>query len=134
MKSASSVCIGGYTFRMKVFVWLIILGAIGGVAYVLWKWRERWLEHKRASEERLAIFVAQARPMSPAAAPAVAAVDNSLPQQKLLFDAALKAGEAGEAAISIQLYARLLERYPESAFGGQAQAAIEQQKRKLATS
>jgi hypothetical protein len=134
MKSASSVCIGGYTFRMKFFVWLVILGAIGAIGYLLWKWRERWAEHKRASEERLAMFIAQARPMTstPAAAPAATVVDTSLPLQKLLFEAALKASEAGEAAISIQLYARLLERYPESAFGGQAQAAIEQQKRKLA--
>jgi hypothetical protein len=130
MNSASSVCIGGYTFRMKVLVWLLILGALGGILYMLWKWRERWIEHKRASEERLASFVAQARPMAPAAAPA--AVDVSLPQQKLLFEAALKAGEAGEPVLSIQLYARLLERYPQSAFGGQAQAAIEQQERKLA--
>jgi hypothetical protein len=130
MNSASSVCIGGYTFRMKVLVWLLILGALGGILYMLWKWRERWIEHKRASEERLASFVAQARPTAPAAA--AAAVDVSLPQQKLLFEAALKAGEAGEPALSIQLYARLLERYPQSAFGGQAQAAIEQQERKLA--
>ena len=115
---------------MKVLVWLVILGAVGGMVYVLWRWRERWVEHQRASEERLASFIAQAKPMTPTVA--VAAVDISLPTQKLLFEAALKAGEAGEAALSIQLYARLLERYPESTFGGQAQAAIEQQKRKLA--
>jgi len=114
---------------MKFFVWLVILGAIGGIGYLLWKWRERWTEHKRASEERLAVFIAQAKPAAPSAAPAA---DSSLPTQRLLFEAALKAGEAGEAAISIQLYGRLLERYPESAFGGQAQEAIEQQKRKLA--
>jgi hypothetical protein len=130
MNSASSVCIGGYTFRMKVLVWLLVLGAIGGIVVLLWKWRERWVEHKRASEERLATFIAQAKPVTPTAA--VAAVDPSLPTQKLLFEAALKAGEAGEPALSIQLYARLLERYPQSALGGQAQAAIEQQERKLA--
>jgi hypothetical protein len=115
---------------MKFFVWLLILGALGGIVYLLWKWRERWVEHQRASEERLASFIAQAQPMTPTVA--VAAVDTSLPTQKLLFEAALKAGEAGEVGLSIQLYARLLERYPQSAFGGQAQAAIEQQKRKLA--
>ena len=114
---------------MKFLVWLLILGAIGGIVYTLWRWRERWLEHQRASEERLATFVAQARPTAPTAV----ALDTSLPQQKLLFEAALKAGEAGEPALSLQLYARLLERYPESAFGGQARAAIEMQKRKLAT-
>ena len=117
---------------MKVLVWLLILGAIGGIVYVLWRWRERWTEHKRASEERLATFIAQARPVAPSAPPAVAAVDTSLPTQKLLLEAALKAAEAGEAAISIQLYARLLERYPESTFGAQAQAAIEREQRKLA--
>ena len=117
---------------MKVLVWLLVLGAIGGIGYMLWKWRERWVEHKRASEERLATFIAQAKPVTPTAA--AAAVDTSLPTQKLLFEAALKAGEAGEPALSIQLYGRLLERYPQSALGGQAQAAIEQQKRKLANS
>ena len=115
---------------MKVLVWLVVLGALGGIVYLLWKWRERWVEHTRASEERLAMFIAEAKPAAPTAA--VAAADTALPQQKLLFEAALKAGEAGEPALSIQLYARLLERYPQSAFGGQAQAAIKQQKRKLA--
>ena len=62
------------------------------------------------------------------------AIDNSLPQQKLLLEAATKAGEAGEPALSIQLYARLLSRYPESAFAAQARAAVEAQKRKLAKS
>ena len=115
---------------MKFLVWLVVLGALGGIVYLLWKWRERWVEHQRASEERLAMFIAQAKPATPAAT--LAAADLSLPQQKLLFEAALKAGEAGEPALSIQLYARLLERYPQSGFGGQAQEAIEQQKRKLA--
>ena len=36
----------------------------------------------------------------------------ALAQQKLLFEAAAKAGEAGEPVLSIQLYARLLARYP----------------------
>jgi hypothetical protein len=52
-------------------------------------------------------------------------------QQKLLYDAAAKAGEAGEAVISIQLYARLLARYPDSALGAQARAAVEALKKKL---
>ena len=43
-----------------------------------------------------------------------------------------KAGEAGEPVLSIQLYARLLARYPESAFAAQARAAVEAQKQKLA--
>ena len=54
-----------------------------------------------------------------------------LAKQRLLFDAAAKAGEAGEPVLSIQLYARLLARYPESAFASQARAAVEAQKKNL---
>jgi hypothetical protein len=49
----------------------------------------------------------------------------------LLFEAAHKAGEAGEPAIAIQLYARLLSRYPQTAFADQARAAVQAQKKKL---
>ena len=117
---------------MKLIIWLLVLGAIAAAAYTLWRWRERWLEHKRASEERLASFIAQARPAAPPIEQTTARVDASLPQQKLLFEAAMKAGEAGEAALSIQLYARLLARYPESGFAEQARAAVEVQKQRLA--
>ena len=55
-----------------------------------------------------------------------------LAKQRLLFDAAAKAGEAGEPVLSIQLYARLLARYPDSAFASQARAAVEAQKKNLA--
>jgi len=127
MKSASWVCTGGYTFRMKALTWLLVLAAIGVLGYALWNWRLRFLERQRAAEERLAAFVAQAKP----AAPAVAA-DPGLPQQRLLLEAAAKAGEAGEPVLSIQLYARLLARYPESALAAQARAAVETQKQKLA--
>jgi outer membrane protein assembly factor BamD (BamD/ComL family) len=57
---------------------------------------------------------------------------SDLPQQKLLFEAAAKAAEAGEPVLSIQLYARLLARFPDSAFAAQARAAVEAQKLKLA--
>jgi len=131
---------------MKVLTWLVALGAIGVVGYLLWTWRQRWLDHKRASEERLAAFMEQAKPgmatppvaqVTPAVAQATPAAppppkDDSLPQQKLLFDAAAKAGEAGEPALSIQLYARLIARFPHSAFVAQARAAVEVQKQKLA--
>ena len=40
--------------------------------------------------------------------------------------------EAGEPALSIQLYARLLARYPQTALAGQARAAVESQKKRLA--
>jgi hypothetical protein len=55
-----------------------------------------------------------------------------LAKQRLLLDAAAKAAEAGEPVLSIQLYARLLARYPDSAFASQARAAVEVQKKHLA--
>ena len=107
-----------------------MLGAVGAVGYGIWRWRERLLERRRAAEERFASFVAQARPSVPVVAPTAEAV-SGLPQQKLLFEAAAKAGDAGEPALSIQLYARLLSRFPETAFAAQARAAVEAQKKKL---
>jgi hypothetical protein len=116
---------------MKQVIWLVVLAAAGGLAYWYWSWRRRWTERKRASEERFASFMAQAMvatppKTAPAADPAV------LAQQKLLLEAATKAGEAGEPVLSIQLYARLLARYPDSAFASQARAAVEMQKKRLA--
>jgi hypothetical protein len=55
-----------------------------------------------------------------------------LTQQKRLLEAASKAAEADEPALSIQLYARLLARYPHSDFAAQARAAVETQKKNLA--
>jgi len=112
---------------MKVLTWLLVFAAIGVLGYAFWTWRQRWLERQRAAEERFESFMARAKPAAPALV-----VESSLPQQKLLFEAAAKAGEAGEPALSIQLYARLLARYPESALGAQARAAIEAQKQRLA--
>lgn len=54
-----------------------------------------------------------------------------LKKQRLLFDAAAKAGEAGEPVLSIQLYARLLARYPDSTLAAQARAAVEMQKKNV---
>jgi len=118
---------------MKVVIWLLVLAAIGAMGYALWKWRQRWLERKRAAEERFASFIAQARPPAPSMeALQPIPSDATLLQQKLLLEAAAKAGEAGEAALSIQLYARLISRYPQSELGAQARAAVEAQKKKLA--
>jgi hypothetical protein len=115
-------------------LWLVIIGIVAGFAYWAWRLRERWQERSRASEERFAAFMAQARP---AAAPALAVppkvADEGILQQRLLLEAAAKAGEAGEPALCIQLYARLLVRYPRTAFADQARAAVEAQKKKLAT-
>jgi hypothetical protein len=141
MKSASWVCTGGYTFRVKMLTWLLVAAAVAILAYVIRTWRRRWEEHRRASEERLAAFIAQARPAAPAAQapqpvsqPPQPTPDASLPSQKLLFEAAAKAAEAGEPALSIQLYARLIARFPQSAFAEQAHAAVQVQKQRLAKS
>ena len=107
-------------------VWLLTLGAIAGFGYAIRLWLRRLREQRRASEERMAAFVAQAKPAL-AAKPL-----PELPQQKLLFEAAAKAAEAGEPVLSIQLYARLLARFPDSAFAAQAREAVEAQKLKLA--
>ncbi len=112
---------------MKQFVVVIMLGAFAGLMFFFWLRYRAWTERQRASDERFAGFIDQVRP--PVAAPAP---DPTLAQQKLLLEAASKAGEAGEAVLSIQLYARLLARYPQSAFGTQARAAVEAQKKKLA--
>jgi hypothetical protein len=126
MKSASSVCIGRYTSRVKALAWLIFIASIGVVAYGLARWRKRWEEQQRMAEARISEFMAQVRPT--AIAPSAAAA----PQERLLLEAAGKAGEAGEPALAIQLYARLLSRFPQTAFAAQARAAVAEQKKKLA--
>jgi len=110
-------------------VWFIALAAIAGVVYGLWRARARWEERKQASEARLASFITQALPKTTVAPQAS---HDTVVQQRLLLEAASKAGEAGEPALSIQLYAKLLSRYPQSSFAEQARAAVEAQKKKLA--
>ena len=107
---------------MKMLIWLLTLAGMGAVGYALWSWRRRWREHQRGAEERMASFIAQARPAAPAADP----------QEKLLLEAAAKAGQAGEAALSIELYSRFLARFPQSALAAQARAAMESRKPPLA--
>jgi hypothetical protein len=135
---------------MKAMVWFIALAALAGVVYGLWRARARWEERRQASEARFASFISQALPggapaapggpaapaiaAAPAVAPmiATAKANNEIAMQRLLLEAASKAGEAGEPALSIQLYAKLLARYPQCAFAQQARAAVEAQKKKLA--
>ena len=54
--------------------------------------------------------------------------------QKLLFEAAHKAGEAGEPALAIQLYARLLSRFPATGFAEPARAAVAVLRKKMVKS
>ena len=121
---------------MKLVIWLLVLAAIGVFGYAIWSWRRRWQERERASQERFAALMAEARPRKTehptTEQPTAAEPRSTLPLQKLLFEAAAKAAEAGEPALSIQLYARLIARFPETAFAEQARGAVEAQKRKLA--
>ena len=123
-------------------MWLLVVGLGAAFAYWIWTALRRLEERRRAAEDRFAAFVAQtAKPgapkpdAAPAASPAPtpqAAPAADLVPQRLLFEAATKASEAGEPALSIQLYARLIARYPDGALVAQARAAVEQQKSKLA--
>ena len=120
---------------MKAMVWFMALAVLAGGAYWLWRMREKWEERRRAAEDRFASFVAQAMPgkaAEGATPPAAAKPNNEVVLQRLLLEAASKAGEAGEPALSIQLYAKLLSRYPQTSFAEQARAAVAAQKKKLA--
>ena len=122
---------------MKSIVWILALAIAAGLGYWLWSLWRKLEERKRAAEERFASFMAQtmkpgAPRLDPVPAPAIPPAAADLGPQKLLFEAAAKAGEAGEPALSIQLYARLIARYPDGAFAAQARAAVDAQKKKLA--
>ena len=123
---------------MKGLFWLVVFGLVLTAAGIVWYVVRKFKERQLAEEARMASFLAasagkarlvEALPSPPPAV--VAPAGDSLAQQKLLFEAAHKAGEAGEPALAIQLYARLLARYPASAFGAQARAAVEALKKKL---
>ena len=119
---------------MKSAFWLAIFAVTAAIGWLIWYSLGKWKARERAEEERLALFVAGTTRASPAkdAAPALPPVEgDGLAQQKLLFEAARKAGEADEPALAIQLYARLLARYPASTFAGQARAEVAAQKKKL---
>jgi hypothetical protein len=115
---------------MKALIWLAALGVVAGLTYFIARWRRHWEERQQAAEQRMAMFIAQAKPSVPTVSAAPAPVVPA-PQERLLLEAATKAGEAGEPVLCIQLYAKLLSRYPESSFAAQARAAVEVQKKKL---
>jgi TolA-binding protein len=129
---------------MKIVVWLGLVGIVAGFGYGFWLVIRKHAGRKQAAEERLAAFMAQTmRPAAPKLDAALASAPAPKPQavptpdlgmQKLLFEAAFKAGEAGEAALSIQLYARLIARYPDGAFVAQARGAVDREKAKLVRS
>lgn len=116
-----------------VFAFLLIAG-VAGLAFWFWRAYQHFAERSRASDQRFASAMTDVMSTSKAVAPLLPKPAPDLAgtaQQKLLYEAAAKAGEAGEAVLSIQLYARLIARYPDSALGTQARAAVEAQKKKL---
>ena len=116
-----------------VFAFLLIAGA-AGLAFWFWRAYQHFAERSRASDQRFASAmtdVMSTKALAPLLLPKPAQDLAGMAQQKLLYEAASKAGEAGEAVLSIQLYARLIARYPDSSLGAQARAAVEAQKKKL---
>ncbi len=115
---------------MNTLFWLVVVALVATIAALIWLTRRRAEERQRAEEARIAAFVSGLAPTpKPVDAPAAPA-NSEIALQKLLFEAAHKAGEANEPALAIQLYARLLARYPTTAFAVQARAAVETQKKK----
>jgi hypothetical protein len=116
-----------------VFAFLLIAGA-AGLAFWFWRAYQHFAERSRASDQRFASAmtdVMSTKATAPLLAPKPAQDLAGMAQQKLLYEAASKAGEAGEPVLSIQLYARLLARYPDTTLGTQARSAVEAQKKKL---
>jgi hypothetical protein len=128
--------------------WLAVIGFAAAAVWIVARIRRKIAERERAAEARAAellaslaagskpaaaapALTASPAPAGPAPRPVRAAPIDDLAQQKLLFEAAHKAGEAGEPALAIQLYSRLLARYPATAFAGPAREAAEAQKKKL---
>jgi hypothetical protein len=126
---------------MTGVLWLLLFATAAAFGWLIWRNVRNWQARHRAEAERFADFMAETTgaavskepvptPVLPAAALSAAPRDD-LPLQKLLYDAAHKAGEAGEPALAIQLYARLLARFPASTLASPARAAVEAQKKKL---
>ena len=124
---------------MRGLAWFIVVAAIFGIVWYLARLRRQFAERQEAAEARMMTLMTQVRPatapmLAPVPAPTAQAapVAAEAPQERLLFDAAHKAGEAGEPALAIQLYAKLLSRFPKTIFTARARAAVEEQKKKLA--
>jgi hypothetical protein len=134
-----------YTFPVKILAWLLLIACIGSLWWGVGRWRKRLQERDAASEARFAALLAQAKPGGPPAAPAGASAASPplaspppIPpgavarEERLLVDAATKAGDAGEPVLAIQLYARLLSRYPQTSFAAYARSAVAELKKRLA--
>ena len=123
---------------MTFLFWLVVAAFAATLAASVWYIRRKAEERRLAEQAREAAFVsslgAVVRPSAPQAAaiqpPPLPAGDVAL--QKLLFDAAHKAGEAGEPGLAIQLYERLLARFPATSFADPARAAVATLNRKMA--
>ena len=122
---------------MTILFWLVVAVFAATLVGMVWYIRRKAEERRLAEEARLAAFVSSLGAAVPPSAPKPAlAQAPSLPTsdialQKMLFEAAHKAGEAGEPALAIQLYARLLARFPATGFAEPARAAVTALNRKL---
>ena len=129
---------------------LVVLVLVATIIGLVWLIRRRAEERERAEAARAAAFVSglgtgpSPKPVAgnpapiptPVPAPVMAgpAPTSDIALQKMLFEAAHKAGEAGEPALAIQLYARLLSRFPATSFAEPARAAATALKKKLVKS
>lgn len=123
---------------MNILFWLAMAAFAGTLIGLAWYLRRKAKERRLAEEARVAAFISSVSPAPqptdtipqgavpfPAPAPILpSAPANGIALQKLLFEAAHKAGEAGEPALAIQLYARLLSRFPATGFAEPARAAV----------
>jgi TolA-binding protein len=116
---------------MRFVAWMLTIMIAAGLVYLVRRAYGQWNERNRAAEARMASLLAQAKAAAVPAA-AAAAPPKEAPQERLLFEAAARTAQAGEPVLAIQLYARLLSRFPQSALAGQARAAVAEQKTKLA--
>jgi len=118
---------------MKTLFWLAVLFSAGVLAFIVRYVLGKQAARERASEARAAQLLAHMTGAKPMAAPVPTPppARGKVETQKLLFDAARRAGEADEPDLAIQLYARLLARFPDSAFADEARAASEAQRKRL---
>jgi hypothetical protein len=121
---------------MNTLFWLVVFALLCVLGGTAWYLRQRLAQRRRAEEARLAAFVSQVLPAAPAvtaiAAAAPGAGAGELTMQKRLFEAARKTAEAGEPALAIQLYERLLARYPASGLADPSRVAITELRRAVA--